>query len=139
MQKGSKVSIEYTLTLQDGSEVDTNVGQEPLEYEHGAEQILPALEAALGVLAQGDSTKVTLAPDDAYGQVDPEAFQEVPLDSVPEDAREAGTQLVFDDGDGNRRLLRVHEIREEIVVVDFNHPLAGETLTFEVKVLGIEA
>lgn len=138
IKDGASVSIEYTLKLDDGSVADSNVGQEPLAYEQGKRQILPALEDELVGLAVGDQKNVTLSPEQGYGPVNPEAYQEVPLEVIPEDAREVGTQLVSTDGAGNRRVVRVHEVREEAVVLDLNHPLAGQTLHYDIRVIGIE-
>lgn len=136
--EGSTVTINYTLTLADETKVGGTEDSEPVTYTQGASQILPALEAALLGHKVGDDVHVELAVDEAYGPVNPEAFDEVPLDSVPEDARAVGTILVATDPSGQRRQLRVHELRPETIVLDFNHPLAGEALTFDVTILTIE-
>jgi FKBP-type peptidyl-prolyl cis-trans isomerase 2 len=81
---------------------------------------------------------VTLQPDQAYGEVDPAAFQEVPLEQIPEDARRQGQLLVMQDQQGNRQQIRVSEIREESAVLDLNHPLAGKTLHFDVKIVDVQ-
>lgn len=138
VEEGRQVSIEYTLSLEDGSTADTNVGGEPLVYEQGRRQILPALEKELEGLHVNDSKQVTLPPEKAYGPVNPEAFQEVDSESIPEDARAPGTMLMARDPAGNERPVRVHSVEEDKIVLDLNHPLAGETLTFDVKILGIE-
>lgn len=135
--EGRQVSIEYTLTVQ-GEVADTNVGGEPLTYTQGADQILPALEKQLLGLTAGDSKHVTLSPEDGYGPVNPELFQEVPLEQVPEDARVVGTQLVAQSQSGERRPVRVHSVEGEKIVMDLNHPLAGETLDFDVKILSVQ-
>ena len=138
IEDGSKVSIEYTLTLDDGSTADTNVGGEPLVYNQGQQEILPALEEALVGLAAGDTKKVMLTAEEGYGQVDPDGFQDVEPDIVPEDARTVGTMLVASDPEGNQQPIRVHEVADDKIVLDFNHPLAGEALTFDIKILEIE-
>jgi len=138
VKAGNTVSIEYTLTLDDGSTADSNVGGEALVYEQGAEQILPALEAALVGLSVGDTKTVDLTAEQGYGPVHPEGFHTVPLEQIPEEARSAGAQLVSVDEQGNQRPVRVHEVREEEIVVDLNHPLAGQALHFDVKILAIE-
>ena len=138
VEEGRTVSLEYTLKLDDGTTADSNVGGEPLVYQQGGGQILPALEKELEGMRIEESRQVTLSPEKGYGAVDPELFQEVETSLVPEDARSAGTQLVSEDNAGNRRLIRVHEVREEKTVIDFNHPLAGQTLHFDVKVLSVE-
>ena len=138
IENGSSVSIEYTLTLDDGTTVDTNVGEDPLIYEQGASQILPALEAALAGHQVGDTKAVKLTAEDGYGPIDPEAYREVGLEVVPEGSREVGTTMVARSPDGHEAQIRVHEVREQSIVLDFNHPLAGEALNFDIKVLAIE-
>lgn len=135
---GRSVAIEYTLTLEDGTQVDSNVGEKPLRYEQGAQQIIPGLEDALVGLAAGDEKKVVVAPEQGYGAVDPEAFQEVALSELPEEGREAGALLVAQDAAGRMRQIRVHEVKEETAVLDYNHPLAGKKLVFDIKVLEVE-
>ncbi len=135
---GKRISIEYTLTLPDNTQVDTNIGGEPLTYIQGGREILPALQQQLLGLEVGESKRVTLSPEEGYGAVDPNAFQEVNKDLIPEDARAVGTPLMARDASGRTHHLRVHEVKESTVVLDFNHPLAGKTLVFDVKILSIE-
>lgn len=137
MQKGSLVTIRYSLFLQDGSEVDTNHDTDPLSYVQGQGEILPALEEALAPLEQGASLRVTLPPERAYGPINPGAFQEVPRESLPEAAHAVGTQLSYRDAAGVTHRLRVHAVHEESIVLDLNHPLAGETVTFAVTILTV--
>lgn len=132
---GKTIAFEYTLSLDDGSVVESNVGGQAFEYVHGESQILPALEEALGGLQVDEEATVTLPPEQAYGEVNAEAFQEVPIDRVPDDAREVGAEL---RAEGYGGPIRVHEVRPETVVLDFNHPLAGQELTFAVKVLSVD-
>ena len=138
IEEGSRVSIEYTLTLDDGTTADTNVGDEPLVYSQGHQEILPALEEALVGLEVGSTKKVTLTAEEGYGLVEPDGFQEVEPDMVPEDARTVGTMLVASDPDGNEQPIRVHEVGEDKIVLDFNHPLAGQALKFDIKIVAIE-
>jgi FKBP-type peptidyl-prolyl cis-trans isomerase 2 len=138
IQEGSKVTLEYTLKLGDGQVVDTSEGREPFVYQHGAGQILPALEEELAGLSAGTEKELTLAPEQGYGPVNDELFQAVPADQIPEAARHEGAQLVSRDQQGNERPLRVHEVREEEIVLDLNHPLAGESLHFDVKVVSVD-
>lgn len=135
--EGREVSIEYTLTLDDGTLADSNVGEAPYVYVQGQEQILAALEAALVGMVAGDAREVRLSAEEAYGAVDPEMFQEVPLEAIPEDGRQVGEVLVGADPSGQPFQVRVAEVRDDAVVVDFNHPLAGQTLNFAVKVLAV--
>jgi FKBP-type peptidyl-prolyl cis-trans isomerase SlyD len=138
VQDGKRVSIEYTLRLEDQSVVESNVGEEPLQFTQGAHEIIPGLEDALAGLTVGDTHQVTVAPEEAYGPIHPDGFQEVDKQQVPEDAWKVGAQLIARDEVGNERPLRVHEVRDNTIIVDLNHPLAGKTLIFDVKVLAVE-
>ena len=138
IESGSSVGIEYTLKLEDGTTVDSNVGGAPLTFIQGSGEILPALEAELLGAKVGDTKEVQLTAENGYGPVNPAAFQEVPLDKLPEEARVAGTMLMAGGPDGQEHPVRVNEVKEETVVLDFNHPLAGKTLNFDIKVLSIE-
>lgn len=138
IENGRTVAIEYVLTLDDGSVASTNVGQAPLNFTQGEGQILPGLESALNGMKSGEQKAVSLSAEEGYGVVNPEAFVKVPIDLIPEDAREAGTMLVGRDPSGNERYVRVHEVDEEQIVIDQNHPLAGETLHFKITVISVE-
>jgi FKBP-type peptidyl-prolyl cis-trans isomerase SlyD len=136
--EGKDVSLEYTLTLDDKSVVESNVGKQPLTYTHGTRQIIPGLEKALEGLAVGDTKEVTVTPSDGYGEKDPNALQEVQKKLIPPDALVVGAQLQGKTPDGQMVYPRVAEIKDDTVVLDFNHPLAGKTLHFDVKILDIK-
>ncbi len=136
--EGSQVSIEYTLTLADGTEVATNIGDEPLVYKHGSDEILPKLEEALVGLSVGDTKDVKLSAEDGYGPIHDDAFRDVETDQIPEDARNVGALLVTETPDGDQLTVRVHEIAGATTTLDFNHPLAGQELRFAVKITAVE-
>lgn len=138
IESGSSVTIEYTLKLDDGSTVDSNVGGNPLTFTQGTGEILPALEEALLGAKVGDQKEVILTAEQAYGAVNPEAFQEVPLEKLPEDARTAGAMLMASAPDGQEVPVRVHEVKEETIILNFNHPLAGQALNFDIEILDIQ-
>jgi FKBP-type peptidyl-prolyl cis-trans isomerase 2 len=133
--EGTTVGFEYTLSLSDGTVVESNVGGDAFSYTQGGSQILPALEVALTGLAIDDTKQVTLEPADAYGHVNPEAFQEIPIAQIPEDARVVGTILGAEGFEGP---IRVHEVKEDVVVLDFNNPLAGKKLTFDIRIVSLD-
>ncbi len=137
IEAGRTVSLEYTLKLDDGNVVDTNVGGQPLVFEQGKGEILPALESSLMGLKAEDRKNVTLSPEEGYGTVNPEAFRPVPIDVVPDEAREVGAQLVLQSQDGRQFPALVHEVGAQDIVLNLNHPLAGETLHFDVRVLEV--
>src|SRR5215471_6879211 len=136
--EGKNVSLEYTLTLDDKSVVESNVGKQPLTYTHGTHQIIPGLEKALEGLAVGDTKEVTVPPADGYGEKDPNAVQEVQKKLIPPEALVVGTRLQGKTPDGHVLYPRVAEIKDDTVMLDFNHPLAGKTLHFDVKILAIQ-
>src|SRR5262245_35559420 len=137
IEEGSMVQLEYTLSDDAGTVIDSNKGQPPLSYTQGDHQILPGLEKQLAGLRPGQEKKVVLKPDEAFGPVDPTAQTEVAKSAVPPDALVVGTQLMARNAAGEGRPVVVKEIKENTVVVDLNHPLAGKTLVFDIKVLGI--
>lgn len=138
IEAGSKVSLEYTLRDADGKVLDSNKGRDPLTYVQGEQQIVPGLEKALTGMHPGEEKKVVVAPADGYGDVDPTAVAEVPKEMIPADALQVGTELVARNRDGATRLVRIKEIKDETVIIDLNHPLAGKTLHFDVRVTGVE-
>lgn len=137
IKNGKQVSLEYTVFLSDGTQIDSNVGDSPLVFVLGNNQVFPALEQELLGLRVGDTKQITLRADDAYGPVVPEAFREVDAESVPAPYRYTGAVLGIQDPAGGVYPIRVHEIKGEKIVLDFNHPLAGKELRFHVKVVDV--
>jgi FKBP-type peptidyl-prolyl cis-trans isomerase SlyD len=136
---GSSVQIEYTLKDDTGTVLDTNKGQAPLRFTQGEHEILPELEKQLTGMRAGDEKKVTLKPEDGYGVPDPNAVAEVPKEVIPEHALKVGTRLMARSAAGESRSVTVKEVKDTTVVLDLNHPLAGKTLVFDVKVLGVDS
>ena len=139
IRDGAIVTIEYTLTDNSGAVIDSTAGKEPLTYIHGAGQIVPGLERELNGLKVGDQKKIHVPPEQGYGLPDEKAFQEFPKEKIPPDAQKVGAMLMTKSPDGRMIPIRVHKITGTTVVVDFNHPLAGKTLNFDVKVKDIKA
>lgn len=132
------VTLDYTLTLDDGEEVESTHGDRPMSFVAGHDQLLPAFEEALIGLSVGDELDVTLSAEDGYGEYDDEAFEEVPIDEFPATEKiEVGTPVGVHDESGEVLQAYVAEVRDDAVILDFNHPLAGETLHFHVKVLEV--
>jgi FKBP-type peptidyl-prolyl cis-trans isomerase SlyD len=138
VSNGKQVSLEYTLKLDDQSVLESNVGKEPMTYTQGAHEIVPGLEKAMEGLAVGDQKHVEVKPADGYGVIDPKAIQEVKKSQIPETAWKVGTQLEAKSPEGESMFPRVTEVKNDTVVLDFNHPLAGKTLFFDIKVLDIK-
>jgi FKBP-type peptidyl-prolyl cis-trans isomerase SlyD len=138
VQAGSQVSFDYTLTDDSGKVIDSSKGREPMTYVHGQGQIIPGLEKEMAGMAVGAGKKVKVKPEDAYGPVNPQAFQEVPKEQLPPGALKVGTMLTAQGPQGQSVPVRVHDIKEKTVVMDFNHPLAGKTLSFDIKVTDVK-
>jgi len=135
---GDTVHFHYTGTLKDGSVFDSSEGREPLSFTLGSGQIIPGLDAALDGMTVGEAKTVTIPPEQAYGPRDPQARQAVPRDQIPADIPlEPGTMLQMQTPDGQAIPVTVAEADDQQVVLDANHPLAGQELTFAVEIVAI--
>ncbi|MFY0567338.1 FKBP-type peptidyl-prolyl cis-trans isomerase [Archangium lansingense] len=138
--KDSVVSIDYRLHLGDGKIIDESEPGDPLIYLHGYEEIVPGLEKALEGKKAGESLKVVVPPSEGYGEYDPDGVEEVPREDFPPDMElEAGGVVSATDEDGDDVEFLVKEVRAKTVVIDFNDPMAGKTLHFEVTVREVRA
>ena len=125
----------YTLTNDEGETIDSSAEGEPLAYLHGAGGIIPGLERELVGKGAGDSLKVTVQPADGYGDLNPSMVQEVPREAFQGvDSIEVGQQFQTADDNGQPMMIVVKEVTDSTVVVDGNHPLAGQTLHFDVTI-----
>ena len=138
VQEGSLVSIEYILTDETGKVIESNRGKEPLTYIHGAGQIIRGLEKELYGMKVGEQKKISVKPEEGYGLSDRNAVQEVLREKIPAERQQVGATLMTKAPDGRTLPMRIQEIREKTVVVDFNHPLAGKTLNFDVRVTEVK-
>ena len=136
--EGSTVSLEYTLSLQDKEVIDTNKGGQPLTFVYGAKQIIPGLEKEMAGMKIGESKNVTIQPEEGYGPVIEQAIIEVDRDKLPAEAWQVGANVQGQGPGGQIVRGQVTALQEDKATVDFNHPLAGRTLYFEVKVLDIQ-
>jgi FKBP-type peptidyl-prolyl cis-trans isomerase SlyD len=134
---GHVVSMEYTLKV-DGEVADTSDGREPLEYVHGAGNIIPGLEREIVGMAVGESKDVVVAAADGYGEEDNKAFMDVPREQFPEEIpMKVGTELQVQNQAGQPMYARITTVGDKSVRLDFNHPLAGKELHFSVKVVNL--
>lgn len=132
---GFVISLAYTLKA-DGEIIEVAPQEEPLDYLHGAENIVPGLEAALTGKKVGDKMSVTLEPKDAYGEYDEEDTEWIERGDLPEEIEE-GMELLLEDEDGNFFEATVKEVSDQGVLLDFNPMLAGKTVTYDVEIVGI--
>jgi FKBP-type peptidyl-prolyl cis-trans isomerase SlyD len=138
VESGMVVSLEYSLHI-DEELIESTEDDGPIEYLQGYQEIIPGLERAVAGMAVGQAKEVIVAPRDGYGDYDPEAVEEVPLDIFPDSMDlSLGMPVELYDEDSEETVEGyITEVRTDTVLVDMNHPLAGETLTFRVKVLGV--
>lgn len=137
---GSVVTMHYSLTLDSGQVVDSSEGKDPLGYLHGAGNIVPGLESAMAGHSVGDSFEVEVSPEEGYGPRHEEAVQTAPRGAFPAEAElQAGLQFQARGPEDQPLMGTILDVSDEKVKVDFNHPLAGETLHFKVDVVDIRA
>ncbi len=137
IQDGQVVSLDYTLKV-DGKVVDTSEGSQPIQFIQGQGQIIPGLEDKLYGMKVGEQKDVVVPPGQGYGDIDPENFADIPRDQFPaEIPLEPGTELELRDQDGQILEARIAQVEDNTVRLDFNHPLAGKQLNFNVKVVSI--
>lgn len=135
---GDTVRVNYTGTLADGSVFDSSEGREPLEFVIGTGQVIPGFDAAVSELGVGDTATVTIVAADAYGEHSDEGMQTFPRDAFPPDASpEVGWAVELSAPDGQRVPATVAEVTDESITLDFNHPLAGQDLTFEITLVEV--
>ena len=133
------VSIDYTLTVE-GEVVDSTEGDEPLAFLQGHQNIIPGLERELTGMKIGDSKTVVVPPSQAYGEIDPENIIDVPRGEFPtEIPLETGTELEVKNENGEVLSATIASVSTDSVKLDFNHPLAGKELTFNVTVVDLRA
>lgn len=132
------VQVHYTGKLTNGQVFDTSLEREPLQAQLGQGQLIPGFENALIDMAVNEKKTVTIAKKEAYGDVHNELFQKVAKEELPKEITpEVGMGLVASRPDGSQQQLRVAEVNEDHIVIDANHPLAGQDLIFDLEVIGI--
>ena len=133
-------TLDYRLHLGDGKLVDESEPGDPLVYLHGHDEIVPGLERALEGKKAGDRLEVVVKPEDGYGEYDPDSVEEVPRTDLPPDLElVAGETITGTDPDGDEMDFLIKEVKKDTVVLDFNDPMAGKTLHFDVTVREVRA
>lgn len=132
--------MHYTGKLVNGESFDSSEGREPLEFTVGAGMMIKGFDAAMPGMAVGDKKTVNIPAVDAYGEKDPSAIIEFPKENVPEDMKlEAGMQLTLSNQEGQPFPVVVIEIKDDVIVLDANHFLAGQELVFDIELVEIVA
>tara|TARA_A100001011_G_C14237861_1_gene811888 strand:+ start:496 stop:924 length:429 start_codon:yes stop_codon:yes gene_type:complete len=140
IKNGQTVNIHYVGTLKDGTEFDSSRTRgNPLSFKLGGGQILPAFEKAVQQMKVGETKSLSLKPTEAYGEVNDQAVQDIPKTSFgPEVELTVGNIVHGQSPDGNPLRAVIKEIKEAEVTLDFNHPLAGKEINFDIELLSVE-
>jgi FKBP-type peptidyl-prolyl cis-trans isomerase SlpA len=140
VSESTRVFLNFSVSLDDGSEVDTNFGGDPVDFVVGDGSLLPGFERLLFGMSAGERQMFTVPPEDAFGQPNDNNLQYLPRDQFDEDAElELGLVYSFADASGGELPGMIISFDQEEVTVDFNHPLAGRTILFDVLVHRVEA
>ncbi len=138
IEDGMYVSIHYTGTLDNGEQFDSSQGRPPLEFKAGAGQMIEGFEAAVKGMSLHEKKVFTLSPEEAYGERNENHKQEFPKAEIPPELNpEVGQALALTTPDGRQIPAWIVAVDEEKVTFDLNHPLAGQSLTFAIEVVGI--
>lgn len=138
IQAGKRVKFNYVLKI-DGKEVENSEAKGPIEYTQGEKRIIPGLEKQLEGLRVGDQRTIMIKAEDGFGKINPNSLQEVPKSKLPQDVNlKVGQVLGARDDKGEIFPVTIAEVKDQTVVLDFNHPLAGKDLQFDVTVLEIK-
>jgi peptidylprolyl isomerase len=137
-KQGDNVKVHYTGRLKDGTIFDSSEGKEPLGFQIGAGQMIKGFDTAVDGLEMGKKITAEIPAAEAYGEVNEELYFDVPKNNLPEDLKpEIGQQLAMTQPNGQQVPVKVKEIKEDIVVIDANHDLAGKDLIFDIELVEI--
>ncbi len=138
-KNGDKVQVHYTGKLDDGTVFDSSEGRGPLAFELGAGKVIPGFEAAVVGMQEGETKTTHIPADEAYGQYQQEMVITIPRDQFPPDIEpQAGQQLELRSSNNDTFAVRVKEVTDSAVTLDGNHPLAGENLNFDIRLVEID-
>lgn len=139
VKNGDTIKVHYHGKLADGSTFDSSEGREPLEFEVGSGNVIAGFDSGVTGMQVGEKKTINIPIDEAYGQKQDDLIMEFPLDRFPADMKpEVGMQLNMSNGSGQNFPVVIQEVREDSVLLDANHPLAGEDLTFDLELVEIK-
>lgn len=138
VKTGDKIKVHYHGKLTNGETFDSSTGREPLEFEVGSGMVIPGFDEGVTGMTVGEKKTVNIPFAEAYGPKNPEMVIEMPKDRFPEDMQvEVGMPLMMSDQQGQQFQVTIAEIKEEAVMLDANHPLAGQDLIFDLELVEI--
>ncbi|MBK7289897.1 MAG: peptidylprolyl isomerase [Chitinophagaceae bacterium] len=140
VKSGDKIKVHYHGKLNDGETFDSSEGRDPLEFEVGSGMVIKGFDDGVTGMSVGEKKTINIPFAEAYGPVNPEMIIEMPKDRFPEDMKlEVGMPLMMSDQQGQQFQVKIEEIKEEVVMLDANHALAGKDLTFDLELVEIVA
>ncbi len=138
VKSGDTIKVHYHGKLTDGTTFDSSEGRDPLEFEVGSGMVIQGFDEGVTGMAIGEKKTINIPADEAYGQKEEDRVMEFPMDRFPPDLQpEVGMQLNMSNGEGQDLPVLIAEVREDTVLLDANHPLAGEDLTFDLELVEI--
>ncbi len=136
VKNGDKIKVEYTGTLDDGTVFDTSKEKEPLEFEVGSGQIIKGFDEAVVGMEKGEEKSIKIESKDAYGDPNPELTKKIPREHLPKEQElKPGMMLRLKTPDGRQIPAKITEVTDKEITIDLNHPLAGKSLNFKVKIV----
>lgn len=138
VKSGDKIKVHYHGRLTNGETFDKSEGREPLEFEVGSGMVIKGFDDGVTGMAVGDKKTINIPADEAYGPKNPDMIIDMPKDRFPKDMElEVGMPLSMSDGQGQQFQVVVAEVQDEVIILDANHPLAGEDLIFDLELVEI--
>jgi FKBP-type peptidyl-prolyl cis-trans isomerase 2 len=138
-KQGDSVKIHYTGRLTNGEQFDSSAGREPLAFDLGSGMVIKGFDDGVTGMTVGEKKTINIPPHEAYGEVNAEMIIEFPKANMPpEMVVEAGMQLMMNNGEGQQLPVVVREIKDEVIVIDANHPLAGQELIFDLELVEVK-
>lgn len=139
VKSGDTVKVHYHGKLNDGTTFDSSEGREPLSFEVGSGQVIPGFDEGVTGMEVGEKKTITIPSDQAYGEKKDDLLMEFPLDKFPDEIKpEAGMALNMSNAEGQQFPVVIAEVKDESVILDANHPLAGKDLTFDLELVEIK-
>lgn len=139
VKSGDKVKVHYHGKLTDGTTFDSSEGREPLSFEVGSGQVIPGFDEGVTGMEVGEKKTINIPYDQAYGEKRDDLMMEFPIDKFPADLKpEVGMALNMSNQEGHQFPVIITEVRDESVILDANHPLAGKDLVFDLELMGID-
>jgi peptidylprolyl isomerase len=138
VKSGDKIKVHYHGKLTNGETFDSSAGREPLEFEVGSGMVIKGFDDGVAGMAVGEKKTINIPYNEAYGPINPDMVIEMPKDRFPTDMEiEVGLQLAMSDPQGQQFQVTIAEIKDDVVILDANHPLAGQDLIFDLELVEI--